>query len=130
MENEDEEAMEKLIGKPGEPVPAVDFADIKAAWAVMQDVKKRDPQGRMAICSTVYERVCSPGADIRAVCYRLSMLGIFERLLKPAYSGQWTDAALKAASTMELTWMEVGKVYKGLPFDAVAFLLQARAEAA
>jgi hypothetical protein len=121
----------ELDGKPGDPVPAVDFADMKAMLALMQDVKKRHPAGRVAIGEGVLRRVCGPGADIRAVSYRLDMLWVLEMLLQPAYSGgQWTDAALKAAATIEMTWVQVGKTYKGLPFDVEAFLSQVHAEAA
>jgi len=120
-----------LDGKPGEPVPAVDFADMKAMLAFMEGVKKRHPEGRVAVGEDLLRSVCTPGADIRAISYRLDMLWLLEMLLKPAYSGgQWSDAALKAAATMELSWMEVGKVYNGVPFDVEVFLAQARAEAA
>jgi len=120
-----------LDGKPGEPVPAVDFADMKAMLAFMEDVKKRHPEGRVVIGEGIWRSVCSPGADIRAVSYRLDMLWVLELLLQPAYSGgEWTDAALKAAATIEMTWVQVGKTYKGLPFDVEAFLSQARAKPA
>jgi hypothetical protein len=122
--------MEKLFGKPAEPVPPVDFADMKAMWTVMQEVKDRHPEGRTAIGIGVYQHVCSPGADIRAVSYRLSMLGMLEMMFGHAYSGgQWTEAALKAAAKMELTWMPVGVSQTGLPFDVMSFLAQAHAEA-
>jgi len=39
------EVIERLFGKPGEPVPAVDFADMKAMKAVMEDVNAGFPQG-------------------------------------------------------------------------------------
>jgi hypothetical protein len=127
----EDEAMDKLFGKPGEPVPAVDFADMKAMLAFMEDVKKRHPEGRVAIGEGIWRNVCSPGADIGAVSYRLDMLWLFEFLLKPAYpGGSWNDAALKAAAKMELTWMQMGTIYNDLPFDVVQFLAQARAEAA
>jgi len=122
------EMWEKLHGKPGEPVPAVDFTDMKSMWAFVQDVKQRHPQGGVAISMELWQRVCSPGADIRAVSYRLRLLGMLEILLQPVYSGgQWTELALKAAAKMEMTW---------LPFEApqtidvMGFLAQAQAEAA
>jgi hypothetical protein len=128
MEDVDE-VMRKLRGKPGEPVPVVDFADMRAVWAFVQDVQKRHPEG-IAIGMGAYKSVCSPGADIRAVGYRLSMLGLLEHFLQPAYTGgQWSEAALKAAAKMELTWLPVGVPQKGLPFDVMQFLAQAQAEA-
>ena len=120
-----------MFGKAGEPVPEVDFADMKAMWAYIQDLKQRHPEGSVAIGEGIWRRGCSSDADIRAVSYRLGALGLLEMLLQPAYSGgQWSEAALKAASKMELTWMQMGTVYNALPFDVVAFLAQARAEAA
>jgi hypothetical protein len=133
MELDDEqEAMGKLLGEPGELVPEVDFADIKAMWDFMQDTKKRRPEweGRFAIGAGVYQSVCSPGADIRAVSYRLSILGMVGHLLEPVYSGgQFTEAALKAAAKVEMNWLPVGVPQKGFPFDVIEFLARARAEA-
>src|SRR5215469_4634660 len=95
------EVFERLFGKPGEPVPAVDFADMKAMKAVMEDVKKEHPKGGVAIGMEVWQSVCSPDADIRAVSYRLRLLGMLEISLQPVYSGgQWSEAALKAAAKM------------------------------
>jgi hypothetical protein len=132
MEDDAKEALAKIYGEPGEPVPAVDVADIKAMWDFIQDTKKRRPEGEgLFIGLGVYQGICGPGADIGAIGYRLSMLGLIEHLLESAYpGGQWSEAALKSLATMELTWMPVGVSRQGFPFDLVAFLAQARAEAA
>jgi len=131
MELDEDRAMRELIGKPGELVPEVDFRDIKAMWAFMQDLKKRHPEGNVGISTSVYQSVCSPGADIRAVSYRLSILGMVGHLLEPVYSGgEFTEAALKAAAKVEMTWLPVGVPQKGFPFDVIEFLARARAEAA
>jgi hypothetical protein len=100
-------------------------------WAFMQDLKKRHPKGNEDISTSVYQSVCSPGADIRAVSYRLSILGMVGHLLEPVYSGgEFTEAAVKAAAKVEMTWLPVGVPQKGFPFDVIEFLARARAEAA
>jgi hypothetical protein len=131
MEDDSKEAMGKLLGPPGEQVPEVDFADMKAMWDFIQDTKKRHPKGRVGIGEGIWRKLCSPGADIHAVSYRLTMLGLFEQFLEPAYpGGHWSESALKAASKMELTWLSVGVQQNGFPFDVLEFLGRARAEAA
>jgi hypothetical protein len=127
--NSKEEAIERMCGKPGEPVPAVDVEDIKAVWALAQDVKKRHPLGGVAIGVNLYESVCTPSADIRAVLHRLGMLGFVEFLLEAAYpGGQWTEAAFRTAAKMELIWPPVDIPH--FPLDVVEFLAQARAKSA
>src|SRR5215469_3444519 len=94
MEDDGKAIFEKHFGKPGEQVPAVDFADLKAAKTLMEDVRKSHPKGGVAIDMGVYQSVCSPGANVRAVWYRLSRLGLLEMMFQHVYSGgQWSDAA-------------------------------------
>jgi hypothetical protein len=59
------------------------------------------------------------------------MLGTVGHLLEPVYpGGQFSEAALKAAAKVEMSWMPVGVPQKGFPFDVTEFLARARAEAA
>jgi hypothetical protein len=116
-------------------VPEVDFRDIKAVRDFMQDMSKGRPQaeGHIGLCASagLYQSVCSPGADARAIWYRHAMLALIEDLLKAAYpGGQWSEAALKSVASMELTWLPVSEPQKGFPFDVIEFLARARAEAA
>jgi hypothetical protein len=127
------EAFERVFGKPGEPVPAVDFADMKAILAFREDVKKRNPHPErgLIIGAGAYRSVCSPGADIRAIGYRLSMLELLGHYIEPFPGGLWSDAALKAAARIEMTWLPgPGVTHKGMPFDVMGFLTRVQAEAA
>ena len=118
------------VWQAGELVPAVDVEGMKAMWAVMQDVKRHHPEGNVAPGAGVFQGVCRPNADIRAVGYRLGMLGLVEHLLEAAYpGGQFSDAALRAAAKVEMTWLPVGVQPKDFPFGLIEFLAQARAEA-
>lgn len=81
--------------------------------------------------SDLYQRVCSPGADVRAVWYRLSRLEMLEHFLKVAYAGgQWSDAAFKAAAKMDLRWSQLGVPLNDSPFSVTGFLVQAMEEMA
>jgi hypothetical protein len=55
-------------------VPAVEPADVKAAWQVYHDAEVRMPGQQVAIGRSVFEHVCSPGADISSVTYRTVQL--------------------------------------------------------
>jgi len=132
MEDDGKEPWRKLFGEPGEPVPAVDFADMKAVWAFKQDVKKRNPKGgEVIIGRAAYQSVCSLGADVRAISYRLGWLELLGHYIEAYPGGNFSDAALKVAAKMELTWLPgPGVPHKGFPFDVMKFLEEAQAEAA
>ena len=55
----------------------------------------------MAVELDVWKQVCSPGADVRAVSYRCQRLGLFEWLLRPAWTGgDLSENAFKVAARM------------------------------
>jgi hypothetical protein len=117
--------LDGFIGKPGEAVPAVDPADLKAVWAYQQETAARYPQGGVFTGMGVLKHLCSPGADVRAVWYRSMMLGLLERMLESAWpGGKPSEAAFTVTSRMELKWMGVGVPSRGLPFDVGEFLGQ------
>ena len=60
-------------------VAAVDPADLKAVCGLMRGMKARAGQNT-SISDRVYEKVCSQGADVRAVWYRASMLELLQML--------------------------------------------------
>jgi len=118
-----------LIGKPGEAVPTVDAADIKALWKFQQELAAQHPDSGVAIAIGVINHICSPGADARAVSYRAGMLGLLHNLIKPAFAGsEPTESAFKVAARMELKWMGVGVVQNGLPFDVARFFAEVHGE--
>jgi hypothetical protein len=78
-----------------------------------------------------WKRLCSPGADIRAVSYRCSMLGLLEMMLRAAWTGgELSENAFKVAAMMDLDWMAVGVVQNGLPFSLEGFLAEVKGQAA
>lgn len=121
--------LDALIGKPGEDVPTVDPADLKALWTYSQQLREQHPSGGVATGIEVFKHMCSPGADTRAVAYRSAMLGMLAGMLESAWpGGQASESAFKVAARMELKWMAVGVVLSGPPFDVAGFLSEIHAE--
>jgi hypothetical protein len=114
-------------GEPGEPVPEVDPEDIRATWEFHQKLQAEHPGEQIAVCASLAESICKPGADIQAVGYRSTiiwMTTVFapERIAPFLRNGQPTDAVFRAAAKVPLEWMGVGIVRKGPPFDVDEFL--------
>ena len=63
-------------------VAAVDPADLKAVRALTRGV-----QAAAAMDIELYRRACGPGADVEAVWYRASMLGLLDMLPNVATFG-------------------------------------------
>ena len=111
------------------PIPAVEPADLKSAWAMSEELKKDlakvIPNQHVGISFDCCKRVCSPGADVGAVWYRVSMIGLLQMMSKeagePALSGltdgKPSDAVFKALATLPMTGMNPGVAHDGLPFD-------------
>jgi hypothetical protein len=55
-------------------VPTVDPADVKTAWQLYEDAELGMPGQQVAISRSVFQHVCSPGADISAISHRAVML--------------------------------------------------------
>jgi hypothetical protein len=77
----------------------------------------------------MYESMCSRGANVEAVWYRASMLGLLEMLpgnmLTPwTNDGELDDKVIQVAATFPMKKMEVGVVHAGPPFDVAEFLKQ------
>ena len=124
-----ENSLDALFGKAGEPVPVVDLKDLKAMRDFSVELKKQHPNGRFGVGMELLKTVCSPGADVSAISYRLSLLGMFEMILKATYpGGHLSDKALKVAAEMELSWMPVGVPQNNMGFDVEVFISQVWAE--
>lgn len=120
-----------LYGHPGEPVATVSMADLKSAWQLYQDIKSQHPVSIPEI--GLIERVCGPGADIRAVVYRLQMLGFLEilngdRLAAWKQNGRPHEAVFSVVATIPMKWMEVGVSQSSLPFDVDTFFQEVQKE--
>jgi hypothetical protein len=118
-------------------VPAVAPADLKAARAFSRGVQAATGGKAGIIEPALYQRVCSPGADVEAVWYRASMLGLLEMLptVDPqmfpespltswTHNGELDDAVLQVAAIFPMKRIGVGVVHEGLPFDLEEFLKQ------
>jgi hypothetical protein len=129
MQGSEMNEIDILFGKAGEPVPVVDVADIKLMWAHYQELNAQHPGGAFEI--GIWKQVCSPGADIRAVSYRCSMLGMLEMMLRAAWiGGELSENAFKVAARIDLQWMAVGVVQNSLPFSLEQFLVEMQGQAA
>lgn len=123
------EAPDLWAGSQEEYVAAVDPADLQKVWQLFRDVEARNQGRRMSIDQKVFESVCSPGADVTAVWYRASMLGMLqmasEAPLKPwTHDGEFDDAVFQVAATFPIRTMRVGAVYDEPPFDVEGFVKQ------
>ena len=106
--------IQATFGTPGEPVPIVAAKDIRAVWKLGQDVTSR-AGGRSrgaAIGSELMERVCSPGADVRAVWFRCARFQMLDMRLGNLLSG-WLSRPLREIAfaifaRVEMKWWEVG----------------------
>ena len=75
----------------------------------------------------VYERVCSPGANVMAASYRVMMLGLCEQMgMLPGCKrdADYTDAVFPVAATFPMKMMKVGVTHQGPPFDIEEFMKQ------
>jgi hypothetical protein len=119
-------------------VAAVDAADLKAVRAFSREVQAATGGQGSMVELELYRRVCSPGADVDAVWYRASMLGLLEMLpqmspespLTPwTHNGELDDAVFQVAATFPMKRMGVGVVHDALPFDLEEFVKQIGARA-
>src|SRR6267154_3827350 len=53
--------------------------DLRNVWKLFRDTQARNP-GQHVMGNSMYESVCSPGADTTAVWYRASMLGLLQMI--------------------------------------------------
>jgi hypothetical protein len=110
-------------------VPAVSPDDLRSVWKLTRDAQARNPGECTSIGNTVYQRVCSPGADAVAVWYRASMLGMLQ-IIPESPLAQWThdgeldDVVFQVAATFPIEKMRTGVVREGMPFDVEEFVKQ------
>jgi hypothetical protein len=118
-------------GQPGTPVPEVDPADIKIVYNVNCEVQAARPGESVAIDVEVFKRICSPGANVRAVSYRTATIHLLKMLSPDLLSewrkdGQMDERVFRAAATIPLNWQKVGVIREGLPFDVEDFMRRVR----
>jgi len=82
------------LSEPGFVSP-VDPSDLKSIWTMLRETQARHGSNQsVAIGHELYTRVCSLGADVTAVWYRASMLGLLAEsvgLLPPEMPSEVRD---------------------------------------
>jgi hypothetical protein len=124
-----------LGATPGEPVPTVGAADLKSVWNVSKNIESQYPGEAVGMCTTLIEKACSAGVDVRAITYRCGMLQLLERLgddlLTPwKEGGQLKEAVFRVAARLPMVWIAAGVPQSGFPFDVDLFLRELRQESA
>ena len=128
-------ALHDFFGARGTDVAAVNPNDLRNVWTMMRDLQARAQAGQSgSISSGLYERACSSGANVLAVWYRASILGVLQTLpgnpLTPwSHEGELDDAVFQIAATFPMKKLPVGLVKNGLPFDVQELVKQIGARA-
>jgi hypothetical protein len=111
-------------GSENDLVPAVGPADLKSVWAMQTDSQTLAPGEQFAIGVDLYERACSPGADVRAAFIRVSMLRMLKSMSESGgvisawlHRGIPDDAVFKVVATFPMIRMQSGVRRRGLPLD-------------
>lgn len=125
MNPETPEAAPDFFADDSADVAIVDPADLSAIWKFMREQTQNMLAGDCTgIDFRVYQRLCSPGANVAAVWYRASMIGMLDTVL-PGWMGQAPiEKVVALAATFPMKKMKVGVVHEGPPFDLQQFLKQ------
>jgi len=123
-------ALHDFFGARGNDVAAVNPDDLRNVWTMMRDLEAHTLAGQSgSISSGLYESACSPGANVVAVWYRASILGVLQMLpgnpLTPwSHEDELDDAVFQIAATFPMKKLPVGLVKNGLPFDVQELVKQ------
>lgn len=113
-------------------VETVEPSDLKAVWKMVEEMRgQRDSNEHIAIDARMYANACSPGANVLAVWYRASFLGLIAKqtgLLAPEVPDDVADVVFKIAASFPMKPIQPGVVSKGLPLDVEAFVKQIQDE--
>ena len=118
-----------FFGTEGEPVPAVDAEDLKAAYEVLIDRTHQPPRnGRTGFSIDAFRRACKPGAHIPAVAYRAMMLQLLPTVAREQIAplmkddGKFDTNVYHEFAGFPMMWSSQGSVRGGTPFDVNEFL--------
>ena len=106
-------------------------ADLKNVWNKRLETLAQYPNEQMAIDPRMFASVCSPGANLMAIWYRASMLGLLAQrtgLLAPELPDEAKDVVFNFAARFPIKFMQLGVVYDGLPVDVQDFMKQVEDE--
>ena len=112
-------------------VPEVDPVDLELVFQLCGGSNLTPESKRAATGVSVFERACSPGADVRAVCYRAAMLELMcgiGLLLPWSHNGVLDKAVIRVAAIFPMEKMQVGVVREDLPLNVQEFIKQIEAE--
>src|SRR5260370_20356303 len=96
-------ALHDFFGARGNDVAAVNPDDLRNVWTMMRDLEAHTLAGQSgSISSGLYESAGSPGANVLAVWYRASILGVVQTLpgnplTALAHEGELDDAGRRLA---------------------------------
>jgi len=128
-------ALHDFWGARGNDVATVSPDDLRNVWTMMRDLEARTQAGQTgSLSSRLYEGACSPGANVLAVWYRASILGVLQILpgnpLTPwSHGGELDDAVFQIAATIPMKKLPIGLVKNGLPLDVQELVKQIGARA-
>jgi hypothetical protein len=100
-------------------IPTVKTTDLRSVRAVQRDVRLRFPGQQVLMADDAWKRVCSPGADLFAIWYRIAIL---ETLIEQGLLSPWLqndgldDAVFKVLATFPMKRIQKGG-QEGFPFD-------------
>ena len=123
-------ALHDFFGARGNDVAAVNPDDLRNIWTMMRGLEAHAQAGQSeSISGGLYESACSPGANVVAVWYRASILGVLQTLpgnpLTPwSREDELDDAVFQIAATFPMKKLPVGLVKNGLPFDVQELVKQ------
>jgi hypothetical protein len=110
----------------------VEPSDLKQVWKMTEEIREHsDPNVHVAIDVRGYADVCSPGANMMAIWYRASMLGLIAEqtgLFAPELPEEARDVVFDVAAKFPIKFMRPGVVHDGLPVDVEAFVKQVEDE--
>jgi hypothetical protein len=117
-----------FLGFRGDTVPPVDPADVKNVWLMQEDVLAAyppQPEQQPTLSISLYERACSPGANVYAVFLRVSILRVLQMLngrhgvsLPRLHDGVPDDAVFRATAAIPMSNPPRGSTTRGeFPFD-------------
>jgi hypothetical protein len=94
---------------------------------MQSEIQALRPGEQIGISADAYKRACRPGADVRAVYERVSLLWMLrqvEVLATWLHDGVPDDAVFHVAATIRMSRMQIGVVYQEPPFDLEEFIKQ------
>jgi hypothetical protein len=109
----------------------VDPSDLKSVWNKQRELIAQYGGQQMVIAPSIFSDVCTPGANVTAVWYRVGILQMLDKavnLLPANMPPDVQDAVLRVVARFPMKPMEIGVVYEGLPLDVEGFMKQLEQE--